>query len=84
MIADIFIVIINLLLSLVIGIINWIISVLPASPFTGIDLAFPSNLVGYINWIFPFTEVITILTAWGAVVGIFLFIRMIMKVLHVQ
>ena len=46
-----------------------IVWLLPTSPFTYLELAFDSKLLGYINYFLPVSEILGILTAWGAAVG---------------
>lgn len=84
MIADIIILVINLFITLFTGILSWIVSILPDSPFSGFDFSFPQELVGYINWMFPFTEVVSILAIWGSCVAAWFFIRIVMKFLRLQ
>lgn len=84
MIADIIILTINLLLTLVNGVIVWVINILPADPFKDINLSFPTELVAYINWLFPFTEAVGLLAAWAVCAAAYAFVRMIMKVVHLQ
>ncbi|MDD4509034.1 MAG: hypothetical protein PHN26_08920 [Eubacteriaceae bacterium] len=84
MIADIFILIFNLFIYLFTGVITWLTNILPDSPFTSLDLSFPVTLVGYINWAFPFAQILLILGVWAASVGVYLFIRLIMHVLHLE
>ena len=53
MIADFFILIINFLITLICGIITWIVNILPTSPFAGITLEVPSEFMGYVNYFLP-------------------------------
>lgn len=80
MIADFFILIINFLINLIFGVFVMIINLLPESPFTGLDLTIPADFIGWINWLFPFGAIISILSAWAVCVGLFFFIRWIMKI----
>ncbi|MGL4805031.1 MAG: hypothetical protein ACRC26_01640 [Bacteroidales bacterium] len=84
MIADIIILVINLFLMLINEIIVWVINILPTDLFKDINLTFPTELVAYVNWVFPFTEAVALLTAWAVCAAAFAFIRMIMKVVHLQ
>lgn len=60
-------------------VINWLIDkvatlgegitgLLPQSPFKGLQLAFDSKLLGYINYYVPIKEAVDILVAWGAAI----------------
>lgn len=80
MIADIIILIVNLFITIVTGVIVWIINILPVSPFRNLNITFPTQLMGYINWIFPFGQALGILTAWATCVGVYFFVRWIMKI----
>lgn len=80
MIADILILIINLLLNLVFGIFTTIINMLPESPFRNLDLSIPSQYLGWMNWLFPFGTIITILSAWATCVALYFFVRWLMKI----
>lgn len=80
MIADIIILFINLLLTIVSGIFITIINMLPESPFRNLDLSIPSQYLGWINWLFPFGIIISILSVWATCVALYFFVRWLMKI----
>ena len=84
MIADIVILFINLLITLVVGIINFITSILPESPFVTVNLSIPSHLVGMVNYIIPLNLIIPVFTAWAGAVVAYKFVKWIMHVLKVE
>lgn len=53
--------IINFLGNLIIGFLNSLINILPDSPFGNIKLDFGDSFLAYLNWIFPLTEIVSIL-----------------------
>lgn len=53
--------IINFLGNLIIGFLNSVINILPDSPFGNIKLDFGDSFLAYLNWIFPLTEIVSIL-----------------------
>ena len=57
---------ISMLLSLVSGLIGWLTTVLPSSPFTGIQLALSgvSNAIGWLNWVIPVGQMATLYGVW--------------------
>lgn len=83
MIADIIILIINLVLTLAVGIFSFIIKILPDDPFKNLNLSYPTQLVSYFNWLFPFGQFIAILSLWATAMGVYMFVHWIMKRLKV-
>lgn len=53
--------IINFIGNLIVGFINTVINILPDSPFGNIKLDFGDSFLAYLNWIFPLSEVVSIL-----------------------
>lgn len=53
--------IINFIGNLIVGFINTVINILPDSPFSNIKLDFGDSFLAYLNWIFPLSEVVSIL-----------------------
>jgi hypothetical protein len=41
-----------------------IVSLLPDSPFKDINVSLDSNLLGYLNWMFPIDDMLSVLTLW--------------------
>lgn len=51
---------------------NWLLSVLPHSPFTGfIDKLSDVPYLGYLNWFIPVKAILTIFTAYLSAVALF-------------
>jgi hypothetical protein len=51
------------------GIADGIVWLLPKSPFSALELAFDSDLLGYINYFLPVQEALSMLTMWGMAIG---------------
>lgn len=84
MIADFFILIINFLITLICGIISWIVNILPTSPFAGITLDVPSEFMGYVNYFLPVNLMMPVLLAWGTCIVGYKFIKWIMHILRIE
>lgn len=53
--------------SLVTFVLNFLLSVLPLSPFAGLKLdGEVHTAIGWLNWVVPFNEMTTMLLAWIA------------------
>lgn len=84
MIADIIILIINLLFLLATTIINWIVGILPASPFASLDFSLPTEYLGYVNYFVPVNLMLPVLTAWGSTLAAYKFIKWLMHLLRIE
>lgn len=60
---------INFVCNLFVDFINSIINLLPDSPFSDIKIFIDSTYLGYLNWIFPISEIITLV---GSIITIYL------------
>lgn len=73
----------NLLQSIIDGfatILMTIIVALPSSPFTGLyNLSMDSTFLGYLAWLFPVSEIIALLQAWGVSVGAFYLYMIVLR-----
>lgn len=65
MIADFFIMIINFFIWLIASVVTLITAILPEDPFQTFDLSLPTEIVGYMNWCFPFSLIVETLAVWG-------------------
>lgn len=62
---------INFIIDSASYLINVIFALLPNSPFDSVSLAPISKWLGYLNYLLPVTEIISILTLWGSCIGIY-------------
>lgn len=60
---------INFVCNLFVDFINSIINLLPESPFSDIKLFIDSTYLAYLNWLFPISEIITLV---GSIITIYL------------
>ena len=59
---------------------NNILSLLPLSPFRSFITSFtPPSYLGWLNWFFPVSEVLTVLTVWLTAIGLFYLYSIIMR-----
>lgn len=71
MLGNIFIKVINLIISSVGNALSLIIGILPHSPFHYLENSSVSEWLGYLNWIIPIDYIITFLEAWLVAIGMF-------------
>lgn len=83
MFANAVIMVINTLLTTAVNAITTVVNVLPTSPFVGLDLTLPTKVVAYMNWIFPFTEILEILTLWVASILVYYGASVLLRVTKV-
>lgn len=62
---------ISALLALLTGVVGWLVSHLPASPFANLaigDIAGVNvgTIMGWVNWLIPFQDLLLMFTAWVA------------------
>jgi hypothetical protein len=57
--------IVNTLINIASGIADGLVWLLPMSPFSALELAFDSELMGYINYFLPVSEAVNLLAGWG-------------------
>lgn len=53
--------IINFIGNLIVGFLNSVINLLPDSPFSNLRFDFGESFLAYLNWIFPLSEIVSIL-----------------------
>lgn len=59
---------------------NMIITLLPTSPFRSfIDSFVPPDYLGWLNWFFPVSTIISILGVWLVSVGLFYLYSIVMR-----
>lgn len=61
----------NFLISSIGKLLSLILSFLPNSPFSSIDLSPLRDFLGYLNYLIPIVEMVSILTAWCTSIGIY-------------
>lgn len=83
MIADFFIIVINFFVWLIASIVTMVTAILPEDPFASLDLSLPAEIVGYMNWCFPFTLVVETLVVWGAALLVWFCISILLRVFKV-
>lgn len=71
-----------MLINALIGLINFVIesigllfsvifSLLPNSPFSNVTLSPISEWLGYLNYLIPVSEIVSILTLWASSIGVY-------------
>lgn len=50
---------------------NWVVNLLPDSPFTALSNSPIAPYLGMINWIVPLNFIVTTLTAWLTAVSVY-------------
>ena len=61
----------NFIIDSVGSLIGFIFAILPNSPFGSVSLSPISKWLGYLNYLLPIGEIISILTLWGSCVGVY-------------
>ncbi|WP_195270662.1 hypothetical protein [Eubacterium sp. 1001713B170207_170306_E7] len=83
MIADFFIIILNFFIRLIASVVTSVTDLLPEDPFASLNLSLPAEIVGYMNWCFPFTLVVETLAVWGAAMLVWYVISILLRVFKV-
>lgn len=52
-------------------ILQWVVDLLPDSPFNKLDTTVIEPYLGYINWVIPMDFILTTFTLWLTAVGIY-------------
>lgn len=60
-------------------VLSWIVSVLPDSPFTLLDMTPLHDYLPYINYFIPMDYILSTLTAWGAAILIYYCYHIILR-----
>lgn len=60
-------------------ILNVIFSLLPNSPFKTIDMSSLTNFIGYLNYLIPVTEIVSILTFWCSAIGLYYLYQIVLR-----
>lgn len=55
-----------------------ILNLLPSSPFTW-DLSGASGLIGFVFWLFPIPEMITLITSYVSAVALYYVVRVVLR-----
>lgn len=63
--------------------ISAIFILLPSSPFKDVSLGPISNFLGYLNYLLPITEIVSILTLWGSAIGLYYLYQIVLRWLKV-
>lgn len=51
--------------------IDFLIGLLPSSPFQNINIAILEPFIGVLNWFFPFGDIVKTLSAWCICIGVY-------------
>lgn len=62
---------VNFLISSIGKLLSLLLSFLPNSPFQSVDLSSIQDFLGYMNYLIPVVEIVSILTAWCTAIGIY-------------
>lgn len=68
--------------ALLSGIVSWLVSVLPASPFSSITsagLGDWTQYLGWLNWLLPISDCLTLFTAWLSLVLVYVVARFVVN-----
>lgn len=79
MLFNLFIDFINFIIKTFGNILNFIFSFLPDSPFSKIDNSAIVEFVGYLNYLVPVAEIVSILTVWGSAIGIYYVYQIVLR-----
>ena len=79
MLFNLFIDLINFIIKTFGNILNFIFSFLPNSPFSDIDNSAIVEFIGYLNYLVPVTEIVSILTVWGSAIGIYYVYQIVLR-----
>lgn len=60
-------------------ILTFIFALLPNSPFNLIDMSSLTNFIGYLNYLIPVTEIVSILTLWTSCIGIYYIYQIVLR-----
>lgn len=69
----------NYIIEIFASLLNIIFSLLPNSPFHITIPPIVSNLLGYLNYLVPVKEILSILTVWGSCVGIYYMYQIVLR-----
>lgn len=71
----------SILLSLFGSLLSWLASVLPASPFASLSLSLSgvANALGWLNWVVPVGDMLTLFAAWLACVAVWQAVSFVTK-----
>ena len=83
MIADFFIMIINFFIWLIASVVTLITAILPEDPLQTFDLSLPVEIVGYMNWCFPFSLIVETLAVWGVAMIAWFGISILLRIFKV-
>lgn len=76
------------MIALLIRLVAWvgatITSLLPASPFAGVDFGtIDTTALSWLNWFLPVGTLLTILGLWLAAAGVYIVVQMVLRFFHV-
>lgn len=83
MIADFFIMIINFFIWLIASVVTLITAILPEDPFQTFDMSLPAEIVGYMNWCFPFSLIVETLAVWAVAMIAWFGISILLRIFKV-
>lgn len=74
---------VNFLIAAVGGILSFLFSVLPDTPFSLVDIAPVADFLGYLNYLLPVTEIVAILTVWCSAIGVYYIYQIVLRYVKV-
>lgn len=77
--GNIFIKLINFLIDKIDLLLSLILSILPDSPFSSIDVSFLTPYLAQINWFIPVGRIVAMLAVWTSAVLIYYLYTVIMR-----
>lgn len=77
--GDFIINILNYIISGIASFINFVINLLPKSPFHYLDNSSISDYIGYFNWLFPIDSMISFLELWLVAIGVYYLYSILMR-----
>lgn len=75
---------VSAILGLLTGVVGWLVSHLPASPFASLVLGdfgeLPvSKMLGWVNWLIPMEEMLGLFMLWIVACGVFAAVRWLVR-----
>jgi hypothetical protein len=71
--------ILNGIIDVMSTIADGIVWLLPKSPFAALELAFDGELLGYMNYFLPISEMLNIMVSWGIAIAAFYLYKIILR-----
>lgn len=71
MLINLLVDLVNFLIKSIGTLLGFLLSFLPNTPFTSIDMSPLRDFLGYMNYLIPVVEILSILTLWCGAIGIY-------------